>query len=96
MKIVTNPNPTAAEKELYQYAGIYRIEEDSDRLVYAFVPGNGGRPNMPGVIEIDENDLRGRIVLHKLGEIVVFEGRVSGDAKILSLLLQRAVELGWK
>lgn len=96
MKIVSNPNPTAAERELYHHEGFYKVDEDYDWITYRGT-WDFLKREFPESIDAGESLRKDdEIRFDKTAEAILFERHCMIDLKTLKLLVQRAEELGWK
>ncbi len=95
MRKFENLSPTAAEQELFRYAGFYLIERTDEMLRYAVVYTDE-RGVFPTVVEVDDAavDYHSALIFYLSSETV--EGIGQFDGKLLGLLSERTKELGWK
>lgn len=104
-----NKTPTDAEKDLYQYAGFYVIQNEFyevngsitefEYIKYAVCYTDDVIRNcssFPTIIDIDEKqiDYSSTITFCSLSQEVTITGAI--DTRILSDVVARTKELGWK
>lgn len=92
-----NEHPTETEKQLFAYAGLYRVKyEDGSRVRYIPVHPNLSE-GFPYLFEVDQEHVEWEngVAFDTCSETLFFGNGFDCDLYVLTLLCRRAEELGF-
>lgn len=95
MEVFENKKPTETERELFQYAGFYKVESNEHRLRYVPIHVNT-KDGFPKRVETEPKyiEYKTSITFFNTSETIDIVG--SFDGKLIKLIGNRMKELGWQ